>query len=70
MSVAWRAPSASTTCNFDLVIQPARRALADSIMVAQQLMPSPYVLVASPQLNAEAGMAVDSAHMMEWPTIG
>jgi DNA-binding transcriptional LysR family regulator len=56
--------------HFDLIIQPARRALADSSMVAQQLMASPYVLVASPQLIAETGLAVDPVHVTEWPTIG
>jgi len=56
--------------HFDLIIQPARRALADSSMVAQQLMASPYVLVASPTLMEEAGFPQDPRQLMEWPTIG
>lgn len=56
--------------HFDLTIQPARRALADSSMVAQQLMATPYALVASQQLIAETALAVDPGQLMEWPTIG
>jgi DNA-binding transcriptional LysR family regulator len=56
--------------HFDLIIQPARRTLADSSMVAQQLLASPYVLVASPTLIKEAGFPADPRHPMEWPSIG
>ena len=56
--------------HFDLVIQPARRALADSSMVAQQLLASPYVLVAAPRLIEEVGFPADPRHLMEWPAIG
>ncbi len=56
--------------HFDLIIQPARRALADSSMVAQQLMAARYVLVASPTLIADAGFPADPQQLMEWPAIG
>lgn len=56
--------------HFDLIIQPARRALADSSMVAQQLTASPYVLVASPQLIEEVGFPENPRHLAEWPVIG
>ncbi|WP_198083875.1 LysR substrate-binding domain-containing protein [Variovorax sp. E3] len=54
----------------DLTIQPARRALADSSMVAQQLMATPYGLVASRQLIAETELAVEPGQQREWPTVG
>ena len=56
--------------HFDLIIQPARRGLADSSMVAQQLMASPYVLVAAPQLIAEAALPADPRQSTAWPAIG
>ena len=56
--------------HFDLIIQPARGPLADSSMVAQQLMASPYVLVATPQLIGQAEIPADPRQPAEWPTIG
>jgi DNA-binding transcriptional LysR family regulator len=56
--------------HFDLIIQPARGALADSSMVAQQMVASPYVLVASPQLVEASGFPADPRQAAIWPTIG
>lgn len=56
--------------HFDLMIQPARHGLADSSMVAQQLMASPYVLVATPSLIEETGLRADPLQVKEWPAIG
>lgn len=56
--------------HFDLIIQPARGPLADSSMVAQQLMLSPYVLVASPELISASSFPADPRQFTEWPAIG
>lgn len=63
-------PGGAPDEHFDLIIQPARRALADSSMVAQRLMVSPYVLVAAPELISTTGFSVDPRHAIEWPAIG
>ena len=56
--------------HFDLIIQPARQALADSSMVAQQLMVSSFVLVASPGLVDAAGFPAGPRSLAGWPAIG